>query len=605
MSREQLADPNLSLDCQGGCVNKIICTECNPKICRCGPQCQNRRFQLHQDALIYPIHCGAKGWGLAAGENISKGQFIIQYTGEVLSINSEEGRRRIMEYSVSFLWIVLGFKSDWLSLFIFFDYHGFFPFDLFSLRVFQSPSSIHEEQKSTCTYLMNIGRNEVIDPTYRGNMARFMNHSCNPNCITQKWNVLGETTVGIFAERDIREGEELTFDYQFDCFKTPLTKCLCGANSCKGYLGLIPANYTYQEWERKMDTLPCSICGENTEDDDDKLLLCDTCNNGFHTFCLNITEIPKDAWFCQECKKQKEEDANKREEISDDSPEVERKANLLNIFEEEDNDSYSDDELMEFNKGLDDASAEKDIEMFIDRFNMDKELQEIAITELLEAEGRKRKPKKKPKNSKGLKNPTKLTPPNQKKPSDIGEINPNPQSPDAQVQNTPVVANPKKEIFDKTKQAVESVFLKRFWASEEFSKMNSQSIMDQVIKSGGITTKQNIILSNLELAIFKEHIFKIVAQKMRTRMFWDNADKATYEISVKNREFNVIGTAEQLEIVKNIFALLFDVIEEHKEECGYAEACIFFPAIFMKRILGNSHSNMYERVSFRFYCRTD
>ena len=50
--------------------------------------------------------------------------------------------------------------------------------------------------------------------------------------------------------------------------------------------------------------MPCSICGRNTDDDDDKLLLCDICNRGFHTFCLTppIEEIPKEAFFCDECK---------------------------------------------------------------------------------------------------------------------------------------------------------------------------------------------------------------------------------------------------------------------------------------------------------------
>ena len=62
--------------------------------------------------------------------------------------------------------------------------------------------------------MMKITQNEVIDPTFRGNQARFINHSCDPNCITQKWNVLGETVVGVFAIKDIREGMELSFDYQ-------------------------------------------------------------------------------------------------------------------------------------------------------------------------------------------------------------------------------------------------------------------------------------------------------------------------------------------------------------------------------------------------------
>ncbi len=53
----------------------------------------------------------------------------------------------------------------------------------------------------------------MIDPTYKGNLARFINHSCDPNCITVKWNVLGEVCIGIFANRDIMEDEEFTFDY--------------------------------------------------------------------------------------------------------------------------------------------------------------------------------------------------------------------------------------------------------------------------------------------------------------------------------------------------------------------------------------------------------
>ena len=50
---------------------------------------------------------------------------------------------------------------------------------------------VKEYSKSTCTNLMKTSKGEVIDPTYKGNLARFINHSCEPNCITQKWNVLG------------------------------------------------------------------------------------------------------------------------------------------------------------------------------------------------------------------------------------------------------------------------------------------------------------------------------------------------------------------------------------------------------------------------------
>ena len=72
--------------------------------------------------------------------------------------------------------------------------------------------------------------------------------------------------------RDIEEDEELNFDYKFDSFRTPLTKCLCGTNNCKGYLGVIPTNYTIEEWEEQLDNMPCSICEQNIKDDDDKLV---------------------------------------------------------------------------------------------------------------------------------------------------------------------------------------------------------------------------------------------------------------------------------------------------------------------------------------------
>lgn len=50
----------------------------------------------------------------------------------------------------------------------------------------------------------------------QGALGRFINHSCEPNCETQKWLVQGELAIGLFAQRDIKAGEELTFDYNFE-----------------------------------------------------------------------------------------------------------------------------------------------------------------------------------------------------------------------------------------------------------------------------------------------------------------------------------------------------------------------------------------------------
>lgn len=49
-------------------------------------------------------------------------------------------------------------------------------------------------------------------------LARFVNHSCEPNCEIQKWSVNGRFRMGLFAQRDIEPGEELTYDYNFSLF---------------------------------------------------------------------------------------------------------------------------------------------------------------------------------------------------------------------------------------------------------------------------------------------------------------------------------------------------------------------------------------------------
>jgi SET domain-containing protein len=52
----------------------------------------------------------------------------------------------------------------------------------------------------------------VRDAAVGGNIARYINHSCNPNCYTQ---IVGDT-IWIRAARNIRKGEELTYDYSTD-----------------------------------------------------------------------------------------------------------------------------------------------------------------------------------------------------------------------------------------------------------------------------------------------------------------------------------------------------------------------------------------------------
>lgn len=70
------------------------------------------------------------------------------------------------------------------------------------------------------TYLCRNGA--LIDATRKGNDARFINHSCEPNCQAEYWTVEGQECVGIFTVQTIKTGEEITYDYHSICAGEPV-----------------------------------------------------------------------------------------------------------------------------------------------------------------------------------------------------------------------------------------------------------------------------------------------------------------------------------------------------------------------------------------------
>jgi [histone H3]-lysine4 N-trimethyltransferase ASH1L len=86
---------------------------------------------------------------------------------------------------------------------------------------------------------MLFDQNMIIDATTKGSIARFVNHSCNPNCRMEKWTVSGKPRMALFAgDRGIMTGEELTYDYNFDPFSQKnVQECHCGEPQCRGFLG--------------------------------------------------------------------------------------------------------------------------------------------------------------------------------------------------------------------------------------------------------------------------------------------------------------------------------------------------------------------------------
>lgn len=86
------------------------------------------------------------------------------------------------------------------------------------------------------TYLFAIDDDIVIDASVDGNDARFINHSCDPNCDA----VVENGHIWIETIRDIAPGEELAYDYAFVLPErhTPAAKrrypCHCGSANCRG-----------------------------------------------------------------------------------------------------------------------------------------------------------------------------------------------------------------------------------------------------------------------------------------------------------------------------------------------------------------------------------
>lgn len=112
--------------------------------------------------------------------------------------------------------------------------------EVLNRRQFQERVRLAEEKQQRHFYFMTIKNGKIIDASVKGNLARFMNHSCNPNCETQKWTVNGRLRVGLFAKRHIKADSELTFDYKFVRFGQAAQQCFCGEANCKGTIGEDP-----------------------------------------------------------------------------------------------------------------------------------------------------------------------------------------------------------------------------------------------------------------------------------------------------------------------------------------------------------------------------
>ena len=120
------------------------------------------------------------GYGVFALETINKNKRIIDYAGELISNKQSESR-----------------EDKYLS--------------------------------KGCIWVFRVNRNWSRDAAVDGNIARFINHSCTPNCYIE---VDAKTmTIWVRAAKQIRKGEELTYDYNTEGDKVIPCRCRPGCKT--------------------------------------------------------------------------------------------------------------------------------------------------------------------------------------------------------------------------------------------------------------------------------------------------------------------------------------------------------------------------------------
>ena len=187
--------------CGDDCLNRMLYIECfgdssnsgaktnKHSNCKVGLKCGNRKLGQRKFAKSKPAREHGKGWGLMLGPSVMKGDLIQEYVGEVIDEKTKTQR-----------------LADWAE----------------------------EHPNDPNFYVMALTPGWFIDARHNANLSRFINHSCEPNCILLPINVGGHIRNGIFAMRDIIEGEFLSYDYQFDTRQGDRFSCRCGARKCRG-----------------------------------------------------------------------------------------------------------------------------------------------------------------------------------------------------------------------------------------------------------------------------------------------------------------------------------------------------------------------------------
>jgi hypothetical protein len=93
----------------------------------------------------------------------------------------------------------------------------------------------HKEnpEENAAVYIFELNNEYDLDGDIPNNDAKYINHSCDPNCDFE----IKDNQIWLFAIKDIKEGEELTYNYGFDFDEEYADHpCRCGSKNCVGYI---------------------------------------------------------------------------------------------------------------------------------------------------------------------------------------------------------------------------------------------------------------------------------------------------------------------------------------------------------------------------------
>ncbi len=101
-----------------------------------------------------------------------------------------------------------------------------------SERRAQARMARHRKSGVAAVYIFALNSKQDLDGSSPKNTARLLNHSCDPNCEALQ----DRGRIWLCAMRDIKEGEELTFNYGFDLENWDEHVCRCGTARCVGFI---------------------------------------------------------------------------------------------------------------------------------------------------------------------------------------------------------------------------------------------------------------------------------------------------------------------------------------------------------------------------------